>query len=84
MNDNRTSGGTLEECDVFVCSHCQKVINVQKWQKDGAFCHCCDKPICKSCGAVALQIGCVPFKKMVDRHLEEQYHRRQNAKLLGV
>ena len=84
QQDNRASGGGVEEADVWTCSHCQAIILVNKWKQEGGFCHSCDKPICFTCFEKAKVEGCVPWRKKVDSALENRYRMEQNAKILGT
>ena len=84
LNDNRCSGGKLEEAAMLGCNHCQKLIVKSEWQADGAFCHCCDAPVCGPCGDRARYVGCAPFLKTLEQAIEETYRREQNAKILGL
>lgn len=84
MNDNRASGGTLEEADALGCKHCQAIIDGKKWRQDGAFCHACDGPICTHCDKRRPQFGCEIFERTLARAVEEQYRRDQNRAILGI
>lgn len=81
MSDNRCSGGTHEEDDFLVCKHCQKGLRKSEWKLQGAFCHCCDAPICTECDKSPV---CTPFMKKLETSVDEAYRREQNAKILGI
>lgn len=82
--DNRTSGGRLDEADLFGCNHCDKLMRRQDWREEGGFCHCCARPVCLAC-AHAMDIGgCVPSMKKLEQAVEQAYRREQNAKILGL
>jgi len=61
-----------EEADIQTCSHCQAVIFMQQWKKDGAWCGKCMKPICANCGARAAVRGCELFVKKLEKFAEQQ------------
>jgi len=83
-NDDRLSGGTLSEADIRTCTHCQKVIKMQEWREQGAFCHRCDAPICDQCGARAAVYGCEPFLKKIDQYLDATTKYAQCLKMAGL
>lgn len=83
-NDNRVSGGALEESDVKGCNHCQKIMTLADWRKKGGWCYCCDNYVCFSCVERTKKEGCVPWRKFVDRQLEAQAQRRQLEKAFGL
>ena len=68
-NDNRVSGGTLEEDDVKTCPHCQAVILMSKWKAFGGFCRQCNAPVCGNCGKRMEQFGCEPFMKKLEAEI---------------
>ena len=69
LNDNRASGGTLDEADTLACPHCQCVILKKKWRKKGGYCFSCDKPVCHTCFVKMQKHGCTPFLRQVDMAL---------------
>lgn len=83
-NDDTPSGGKKEEADVRTCTHCQRVLKMQLWKEEGAFCHRCNAPICTECGKRMDKYGCEPFLAKLERSLTEDYHRRQFCKLAGL
>jgi hypothetical protein len=83
INDNRCSGGVLEEDDILGCSHCQKLMKRPQWQADGGFCHSCDAPLCGPCATRAMKDGCTVFLKTLESALEAQYRKEQYAKIAG-
>ena len=80
--DNRASDwGTIEEADLIGCNHCHCAMKKPAWQADGAFCHVCDRPICPNC---AEKPGCTPYVEKLQRAINEDYRRRQLARMLGI
>jgi hypothetical protein len=71
LNDNRASGGRLEEDDLVGCSHCQASVRKVEWRAHGGFCKACDSPLCVVCAEEAIQFGCRNFKKLVETRWEE-------------
>ena len=89
INDNRASGGNLEEADVLACNHCQKLLVGKDWRDNGGWCGQCGQPMCAECADLFLKPpdeggGCVPFIKIVEENLDKAYHAKQRAKLLGI
>lgn len=82
--DNRASGGALHEDDLLGCRHCQALIDKSKWKISGAFCHCCDGPICAGCDARRPDFGCEVFERKFARAVEDNYRREQNRRVLGI
>ena len=82
--DDRCSGGGLKESDMLGCNHCQKLMEAHKWKEDGGWCGCCGQPVCGPCSDKILTEGCVPFIKKVDKQIEENYKKKQLARMLGV
>lgn len=70
LNDKELK--TRQEADVRTCTHCQRVIKMQEWKEDGAWCGKCFAPICKACGAEAQIHGCMPFMKKIEAYAEQQ------------
>ncbi|MCS6946262.1 MAG: DUF530 domain-containing protein [Steroidobacteraceae bacterium] len=81
INDNRPGGGTLEEYDFHLCSHCQRLIPLHKIEH---WCAKCDKAVCDSCASRLVTEGCLPFVKQVEDAMERNYRRSQLVKLLGI
>jgi len=75
VNDNRASGGILEEFDSKSCPHCQAVINMTTWKKEGGYCFKCDAPICHPCWGLMQKYGCTPFLRQVDLVLGGKRHQ---------
>lgn len=84
LNDDRNSGGKKTEADVQTCWHCQKVINMQLWKGDGAFCRGCMKPICAACGDRMLVFGCEPFLKKLEAFTDSVVKYSQYLKIAGL
>lgn len=84
INDNRANHGGVEEADVLTCCHCRKVIMLQSWREEGAFCHLCFAPACDSCGKRMLTFGCENFMRRLEAAEKDAYRRQQNAKILGI
>jgi hypothetical protein len=80
LNDNRASGGKVEEADLLGCVSCQALIDKKKWQAEGCYDHQLGGPICSTCERTGTQ----NFKQYLDRALQESYRREQNAKILGI
>lgn len=76
QNDNRASGGTLEQSDVQTCTHCQAVVLLHKPNSPYGYCRKCDNVLCAHCAKKAETEGCTPFKATIDRLLEENYRRK--------
>jgi hypothetical protein len=84
LNDNRANENGIEEADVLTCKHCQKVILKTPWKEDGGFCGKCFGAICSSCADKMLTRGCEPFVKLIEKQMEEQYRKQQNARIIGI
>ena len=87
MNDSRAAHEGVDECDIVLCPHCQVTIRLQDWKKEraeggGGWCRKCSAPVCGPCLTTMQQVGCIPFKSLVDRALELNYRRQQNLKVL--
>lgn len=80
LADNRAAGEGKDEDDIFACSHCQALMRGRDYKHEGGWCAKCFAPLCKHCAKRAETQGCTPFRKLIDRQLEEN-HRRS---LLGV
>ena len=86
-NDNRASGGGLEQEDMLGCNHCQASIRKSHWQKNGGWCHGCAKPVCLLCAKKLTATPpepCRTWTQFVDEELQKLYVREQNAKILGL
>jgi len=66
LNDNRESGGALLEADTKACPHCQGVIVMSAWRRNGGFCFSCDAPVCFQCFAAMQQHGCTPYLRLIE------------------
>jgi hypothetical protein len=87
-NDDRLSGGTLSEADIQTCTHCQRVIKMQDWRQDGAWCDKCSAPICGSdnpaCAHQTALYGCVPFMKRLEQYIDSTVKFQQHLKIAGL
>ena len=83
FNDNRESGGILDEHDTCACNHCQSVVPIRHWIKQGGWCWGCGKPVCYPCAERAKIHGCESWKKQIDQELDRQA-REQAWRRLGV
>ena len=84
MNDDRASGGQLDESDMMGCGHCQRLLKKKLWCDDGGFCHCCWNAICGPCADRMLTRGCENFLAKLESSLEKEYRRNQNVRMLGL
>lgn len=75
LNDNRASGGALQEDDLLGCRHCQALVRKSQWRKRGGFCRACDSPLCLRCAQRAQQFGCESFARRVEGELEARRSR---------
>lgn len=82
VNDDRASGGKKTESDMLGCGHCQALMRRGDWQEDGGHCSCCDTAVCGPCADRILTVGCESFLRQLERSLNEQYVRSQNARML--
>jgi hypothetical protein len=75
INDDRVSGGLLEECDTTWCRHCQWPVRIVKEHgvRKGFVCMKCAGLICVACAA---KETCEPFFAKVDRWQRERARRR--------
>jgi hypothetical protein len=85
-NDNRASGGTLQEDGILSCVHGQCCIERTKWRagKTGGYCPQCDGPLCDYHVKRMQQFGCEPFMKAFTEKLNDHYRKQQNAKIMGI
>lgn len=63
-----------QETDTFTCLHCQQIVDKPPFKRAtddgiGAWCHCCNGPICMRC----VGKGCRPIEKYLDR-MEARRH----------
>jgi hypothetical protein len=89
FNDDRNSGGKLDEADMVTCPHCEALLRLQDWRKEreqggGGWCRKCFAPVCGPCLDRMLVFGCEPYLKKIDQAVEENYRRQQNRKTLGI
>jgi hypothetical protein len=61
----------VEEADIRTCTHCQVVIRLERWRKQGAWCPRCFAPVCHACGVEMQRKGCVPFLKKIEAFAEQ-------------
>jgi len=85
-NDDRASGGKLEESDVLGCKHCEAGIKKSDWIRNAGYARCssCDGFMCDPCYDKYKVEGCQVFQRFIDRTLAENYRKQQNAKVLGI
>lgn len=83
-NDNRASGHGLKEDHIYVCEHCQKVLEAKDWKEDGGFCGRCMKPVCGPCADLMQTRGCEPYLKKIEQALELNARRAQFRRIAGV
>ena len=89
-NDNRASGGRLQEDDVRTCPHCQAVILMRQWsqvvqgRQEGGFCGKCNAPICPSCHKNFGIEGCVPFIQKLEKDFDMTVKLKQHLKIAGL
>lgn len=74
------------EADIKTCTHCQKVINLQTWKDNGAWCAKCNAPVCGDgpCAARTEREGCVPFIAQLEREFGMQGKLAAFMKLAGL
>lgn len=83
-NDDSLAGGKKAEADVRTCTHCQKVILMNKWKDDGGFCSRCMAPICGFCADEMQTQGCVPFVKKIEEAANRHVKLEALRKLAGL
>jgi hypothetical protein len=88
-NLNMNTGGYKPqriEQDIQCCTHCQKVIRMQEWRENGAFCSRCMAPVCADgeCAKATQMWGCIPFMKKLERFFEREGKLAQYRKLAGL
>ena len=84
LNDDTASGGLKTEDDLVSCKHCQKPLKKVEWKLRGGMCNVCTSPLCYTCYEKAQKFGCTPYVEQLERAVNEDYKRRQNAKILGI
>ena len=86
LNDDRASGGKLEKDDLLGCGHCSKPVKKHKWVSAGGMCYVCGNPLCFACYEEAHKTKqCKGSQEeQIIRAVNETYHKRQNAKILGL
>lgn len=72
--------GSPQETDTFTCCHCQKVVEKPPRmgptnEAIGAWCTCCDAPMCLSC----VGKGCRPIEKWLAK-MEARRSYEENSK----
>ena len=72
------------EADMLACFHCQASLKRKLWADDGGFCHACDGPVCGPCSDKQLTEGCANFRRALEKALDQDYHRRQYARMAGI
>lgn len=91
LNDNRAAHQGVEEADIILCPHCQKVIKLSQWKAaDGSgangWCSKCQAPCCGNgpCAADFAANGCRPFMARIDAVIKAEYSRLQFRKVAGL
>lgn len=85
MNDDRASGGKLDEDDILVCAHHGSVMKKSEWKKRGGMCMACGEPICAHCYDRTKKFGCEgPEQKRIEQAVNDLHRQEQNAKMLGI
>ena len=88
INHKNRNVSQREEADIRTCAHCQRIINMQKWKLDGAFCHKCNAPICgndnPACVLENKLFGCMPFMKKLEAFTRGQVSAASFKKLAGL
>lgn len=77
LEDNRVSGGALQETPVVTCAHCQVQVRLNPGRvRDRARCAQCDKYICDFCDGIAQKtVGkCLNYQRQLD-DIERQIRR---------
>ncbi len=85
-NDDRASGGKLEEDDLLGCGHCPRPVKAHKWKQAGGMCFVCGKPLCFACYEETSKTKhCTGSQEeQILRAVNEAYHRKQNNKIMGL
>lgn len=64
MNDNRASGGKLEEFRTETCSHCNAVVILNPERtRPREYCRRCDHYVCDKAGCI---VNCIPMDRVID------------------
>lgn len=83
--DNQGLGtNERKEGDVQQCSHCERVIIMQKWKDDGGFCGRCMAPICGPCADRMLTYGCEPALKAIEKIFNLVERLAQYRRMAGL
>lgn len=82
LNDNRNSGGSKHEADVFGCPHCQAVLYGE--HSHDYWCPKCEAPVCYSCAEKMETQGCSNFMRTIEKLIEENERRKQFARIAGL
>jgi hypothetical protein len=59
-----SDGIITKEYDVFVCNHCQAIMDVKVKENDIDWCGRCNAPICSECHKIG---KCAPFEKVLEK-----------------
>lgn len=72
--------------DIKTCTHCQRVIRLENWKHDGAWCSRCNAPVCADgpCAAATEKYGCLPFIARIEREFEIQGKLAAFRRLAGL
>jgi hypothetical protein len=86
LNDDRASGGKLEQDDLLGCGHCERPVKKYKWTRAGGMCFVCGKPLCFECYEKSHKTKqCTgSAEEEIVRIVNEAYHKEQNMKILGI
>jgi hypothetical protein len=86
MNDDRASGGKLSEDDTVGCGHCHAAMTKQTYLAEPVHCAHCGEKVGIMCGcADRLRThGCEVFIRTIERTLDSNYRKVQNARILGI
>ena len=86
LNNQGMNVSQRYEADIRTCTHCQAVIEMQKWKDDGAWCSKCNAPVCAhgECAARTEKLGCIPYIKFIETILEGQTSLDQFRKMVGL
>jgi hypothetical protein len=99
-DNSASDWGTKEEDDLLGCGHCHAVIRkhahtdpvtkrrIPGWLDEGGHCYVCNQPLCgpqnNNCRDRAQRHGCEAYARVLERAIEDNYRREQNAKILGI
>lgn len=85
---NFAASGRKAEADVQTCTHCEAVILMQQWKASAqcGWCAKCNAPLCSNpaCIAETERVGCVPFIKKLEQHMECGVRLHQHLKIAGL